>query len=212
MNKQFIIVAALAAFLVVAGPDAAAVSGPGSAQMEDGTGAQVQNQTQVQNQGETTQVQTREQEAAMVGVGAGAVLAEQRRSRVANAVQAMLQVAERNDGIGAQVRTIAQTQTQNQEKLEAGLQKLVGRSSFVKFLIGPDYGEIKAAARLLEKNRDQIRLIEQFKDQVADQADLQELESQLEVLTQVNSEIEYAVGSAEKGFSLLGWMFRLFAK
>ena len=75
-----------------------------------------QNQNQQQNQGEENQIQNQEQEIIEIEEG-GSAMAEQRRSQVANAVHEMLQVAERNGGIGEQVRVIAQAQNQNQEQL-----------------------------------------------------------------------------------------------
>lgn len=65
-------------------------------------GNQARQQAQTTNQGETS------------------------RAQVANAVQEMLQVAERNEEFGQQIKTIAQNHNQNQEKIEASLQKTQG--------------------------------------------------------------------------------------
>ena len=172
-------------------------------QDETGAGNQVQNQNQVKNQGEENQVQNREQEATQV--------TEQRRSQVADAVQEMLQVAERNGGIGQQVKTIAQTQTQNQEKLEASLQKVQSRSGFAKFFVGPNYGEINNAKKILEQNKEQIKQLSQVKNQLANQGDAQNLTQQIQTLEQASLQIENSLGTAQKGFSLFGWMFRMFS-
>ena len=173
-----------------------------------GTGNQVQNQNQVKNQGEANQIQTSGQQ----GTQSGSAVAQQRRSQVANAVQEMLQVAERNGGIGQQVKTIAQTQTQNQEKLEASLQKVQSRSGFAKFFVGPNYGEINNAKKILEQNREQIKQLNQIKTQLSNQGDQQTLTQQIQTLEQANLEIENSLGTAQKGFSLFGWMFKLFSK
>ncbi|MBU4353427.1 hypothetical protein L6251_03110 [Candidatus Parcubacteria bacterium] len=173
---------------------------------------QVQNQNQTQNQGEANQIQNNEQEGTQSQNKSGSVVAEQRRSKVANAVQEMLQVAERNGGIGQQVRTIAQTQNQNQEKLEASLQKVQSRSELVKFFVGPNYGEINSAKKILEQNREQINQLNQVKNQLASQGDQQQLMEQIQTLEQASLEIENSLGTAQKGFSLFGWMFRLFAR
>ena len=115
--------------------------------MQDGSGTG----NQVQNQGETNQVQNQEQEATQAKSGNGLQVAEQRRSKVANAVQEMLQVAEKNGGIGQKVKTIAQTQTQNQDKLETSLQKVQSPSGFSKFFAGPNYGEANNAKKFWNK-------------------------------------------------------------
>ncbi len=174
-----------------------------------GTGSQVQNQNQVKNQGETNQIQTNEQEGTK---SQNSAVAEQRRSQVANAVQQMLQVAERNGRIGQQVKVIAQTQTQTQAKLEASLHKIQSRSGFVKFFIGPNYGEINNAQKLLEQNREQIKQLSQIKTQLSNPDDVQVLTQQIQVLEQVNLQIENSLQNAQKGFSLFGWLFRLFSQ
>lgn len=183
-------------------------------QTQDGSGAdnQVQNQNQIKNQGETNQIQNNEQEGMRNQNKSGLATSQQRRSRVASAVQEMLQVADRNGGIGQQVRIIAQNQTQNQEKLETSLQKVQSRSGFAKFFIGPNYGEINNAKKILKQNREQIKQLNQVKSQFADQGDQQILTEQIQLLEQSNLEIENSLNVSEKGFSLFGWLFKLFAK
>jgi len=160
--------------------------------------AEVQNQDE--NKDEEKQLQT------------GSAMAEQRRSQVANAVQEMLQVAERNGGIGEQIKTIAQNQNQNQEKIEMSLQKVQKRSGFAKFFIGADYGEIKNAKKLLEQNQEQAQQLDQIKNQLLNQSDQQQLTEQIKALEQNNLQIEDSLETSQKGFSLFGWMFRLFSK
>lgn len=174
-----------------------------------GTGDQVQDQNQEKNQSEITQIKINEQEGMN---GQNSAVAEQKRSQVANEVQQILQDPERNGGIGQQVKTIAQTQTKNQEKLEASLQKVQSRSGFAKFFIGPNYGEINNAEKLLEQNQEQIKELKQIKTQLSNQVDAQTLTQQIQTLEQANLQIENSLQKEQKGFSLFGWMFRLFSK
>lgn len=163
-------------------------------------------QERARNQGEEPMLQNERQENAMAGNG------EMIRSNVANAVQEMLQIAERNGGIGEQVRVIAQEQNMNHEQLGLGLQKIQSRSAFSKFLIGPNYGEINKAKGLIEKNRDRIQELTQLREQMIESEDAGTLEEQVSVLQQANMDIEEALMPLEKGFSLFGWMVRLFAR
>lgn len=172
---------------------------------QDGT----ESGSQVQNQGEANQVQAKEQEGDR---GQNNAIAEQRRSQVANAVQEMLQVADRSGGIGEQVRVVAQNQNQNQEKFESGLQKIQSRSGFAKFFIGPNYGEINNAQKILEQNREQIMQLDQIKNQLANQGDAQILTQQIQILEQINLQMENSLQNEQKGFSLLGWAFKFFSK
>ena len=172
-----------------------------------------QNQQEPENgNGNQNQEQNQEQKNNEVKTNNGSSTSEQRRSAVANAVQELLQVADRSGGIGQQVRLIAQTQNQNQEKLEANLQKIETRNIFMKFVFGPDYNEINNAKKILEQNREQIQQLNQIKDQLSNQGDIQSLAQQIQTLEQTNSEIGDSLGTAQKGFSLFGWMFKLFSK
>lgn len=150
--------------------------------------------------------------AARAGNPPGMAIAEGRRSAVADAVQQLLKVADRNGGIGDQVRTIAQEQSQNRDLLEQNLQKIQGRSGVLKFLIGPDYGGISEAQGLLERDREQIQSLERIKSNLTDEADKQLVGDQIATLQQADTSIGDAIASAQKGFSLFGWAFRLFAR
>jgi len=92
------------------------------------------------------------------------------------------------------------------------LQKVQSRSGFAKFFVGPNYGEINNAQKLLEQNREQIKQLNQLKTQLVNQGDAQTLTQQIQTLEQANLQIENSLQNAQKGFSLFGWMFRLFSK
>lgn len=138
-------------------------------------------------------------------------VAEQRKSDVASAVQQIIQITEKDGGAGEQVKVIAQTQAQSQEKLETSLQKVQSRSGFVKFFVGPNYSEINNAKKLLEQNREQIKQLDEIQNQITNKSNKQKLTEQVQLLEQTNQEIENSLNTSQKGFSLLGWVFRLFA-
>lgn len=226
--KKTLIVAILLVFGFYS--QALAVSSKSSATQEDkatvaipaqgaqaGNTVQTNEQNKIMNQGENTQIQTQEQNVAQTqdktgdktNQGKGNATSQLRRSQVANAVQAMLQIGERNGGIGQQVKTIAQTQTQNQTKLEANLEKIQSRSGLTKFFVGPNYGEIKNAQKTLEQNREQIKQMNQIRTQLSNQGDQQLLSEQIKVLEQANQEIENLLANTQSGFSLFGWLNKL---
>lgn len=229
MNKQIFIASLLALTLLFVGNVyAKAQNGPqgmiqvqleGSQQVNSNSnngsdaGMQIQQQNQVnlqddglqnqvQNQGDNQQIQKVQQQGIMT----------QARSQVANAVQEMLQVAERNGGIGEQIRVIAQNQNQNQEKIENSLLQVQSRKTFTKFIVGPNYGEINNAQKMLEQNRQNLEQLNQIRNQIVDQVDSQQLLEQIQVLEQANLEIEDSLESAQKGFSLFGWLFKVFSR
>ncbi|HBI34071.1 MAG TPA: hypothetical protein DEA43_02345 [Candidatus Moranbacteria bacterium] len=172
-------------------------------------GSPVQEQTKVMNQGEVTQVQTQNGVENVAGKGNANGTATQKRSMVANAVQAMLQLADRNGGIGQQVKTIAQNQNQNQVKLEKNIEKIESRGAVAKFFVGPNYGEIKDSQKTLEQNREQIRQLNQIKTQLSNEGDQQQLTEQIKILEQANQEIESVLQNAQEGVSLFGWLNKL---
>lgn len=185
---------------------------------ENGNAIMTQEQNQVRNEGENTQIQTQEENTVQTRDDSidkahknesNSKLAEQRRSGVANAVKSMLQVADKNGGIGQQVKVIAQNQNQNQLKLEQNIEKIQSRGGFAKFLVGPDYGKIKDAQKILEQNKEQIRQLNQIRTQLSNQGDQQQLTEQIRILEQANQEIETLLADAQEGFSLFGWFNKL---
>lgn len=162
----------------------------------------VQNKNQEQEQ-EEVKTQNKSETSA---------IAEQRRSEVANAVQEMLQLADRNGGLGEQIRTIAQSQNQNQEQLETSLETIQNRSGFARFIVGLNYGEINKAEKLLEQNREQIQQLNELRNQLANQSEQTTLTEQIQALEQANTDIENILNGYQNKFSLLGWIFKIFAK
>ena len=65
---------------------------------------------------------------------------------------------------------------------------------------------------MLEQNREQIKQLGQIKNQLANQDDQQKLTEQVQLLEQSNQEIENSLNTSQRGFSLFGWIFRLFVK
>ncbi|MCK5286032.1 MAG: hypothetical protein KAJ58_02285 [Candidatus Pacebacteria bacterium] len=135
-----------------------------------------------------------------------------RRSRVANAVQEMENIATRNAGIGTQIRTIAQNQNQNQEEMENALQTAQQRSGFAKFLIGPNYGQLKDIDERLEAHTQNLGELKELRSQLQYSSDQTLLDEQIQVMEEIQTELEDAVGEEQRGFSLFGWLNKLFRK
>jgi len=159
---------------------------------------------------EPKEEQTKENEKVKEENSPSINISEQKRSMVADTVQEIIKIADRNNEVGQQIKVIAQTQNQNQEKLETGMQIIQSRSGFAKFFIGPNYGEINNANKLLEQNREQIKQLDEVKSKLVSQNDQQELIEQVQLLEQANQKIESSLSASQKGFSLLGWVFRRF--
>ena len=138
--------------------------------------------------------------------------AQTRRSRVANAVQKMLQFADREDGIGERVKTIAGEQNQRQERIDQALEKLQSRNRLVKFFLGPDYGALDTLDSDLAEFSGQIDQLKEYSLSLADQSDKDNLKEQVAVLEQVKNEAESDALAEKKTFSLFGWLVKLLKK
>ncbi|MFA7156901.1 MAG: right-handed parallel beta-helix repeat-containing protein [Bacilli bacterium] len=135
---------------------------------------------------------------------------EQRKSEVVDEEQEQFQIIEKDNEIGEDVEAIAQTQIQNQEKLEIGIQKIQSRNGFVKFFIGPDYSEIKNLEKVLKQNKEQIQKLNEIKIQVVDQEEKSKALEQIQIFEDVDQEVNILLDESKKGFSIFGWIFELF--
>ncbi|MCK5320768.1 hypothetical protein KAJ61_05285 [Candidatus Parcubacteria bacterium] len=138
--------------------------------------------------------------------------AGQRRSVVANATKEMFGIAERNQGIGQQIRTIAQTQNKNQEQIEDEMNQVKNRGRLNKFFFGPDYKNLNSVEDRLANHDEKMEQLKMLAAQIADEADAAKLLEQVEVMEQVKIELAKEVVSESKGFSLFGWLNKTLVK
>ena len=149
------------------------------------------------------------------GVNQAGGKATQRRSRVASAVQKMLEVAERNQNnqrVGEQIRAIAQAQNQNQEQVEAQMEQVKNRGQLKKFFFGPDYKNLNSIEDRLANHEEKLNQLRDLAEQIVDEVDATKLQEQIEVMEQVKIELAKEVVAESKGFSLFGWLNKMLAK
>jgi hypothetical protein len=139
-----------------------------------------------------------------------ASMGEQRRSQVANAVHEMLQVADRVGGIGEQVRVVAQSQQQNHEEVEDKLDEIKERSGLAKFFIGPKYDKIEKAKELIKQDKEKINKLEEIKSTLVSEEDKTKVDEQISIIKGAITEVEKIVGEEQSGFSLFGWLAKIF--
>jgi len=135
-----------------------------------------------------------------------------RRSRVANAVHELLAIADRDGGIGPQVREIAKSQQSSHEEAEKALEKVKGRKGWVKFLIGPNYKQISLVENRLDEINKQLEELKDLRGKLSNPEDSTLLDSQVEAIKQLQTELQAEVQDSKKGFSLFGWLNRLLSK
>ena len=137
---------------------------------------------------------------------------DDRRSRVATAVQALLAVADREGGIGEQVREIAKSQQNSHGEAEDALEQAKERKGWVKFLIGPNYKQISLVEDRLEEINQQLEELKDLRGKLTNPEDSTLLDSQVQAIAQLQSELQSEVEDSKKGFSLFGWLAKFFSK
>lgn len=175
-------------------------------QEEDGTlGIKAQNQVQGEPQ-VASQAQNQFQ-------GSNAPLeSQQRRSMVANAVQEMLQLAERNPGIGQQISLIAQSQNQAQEQAEAMMAEAKNRGQLRILFFGPDYKKLDLAKNNLTLHEEKINELKALVTTLDNPEEADLLNEQIIVMENVHESLAGEINSELSRPSLFGWFKRLFKK
>lgn len=134
------------------------------------------------------------------------------RSAIANFVQSLLAVADREGGIGQQVRLIAQQQNESKELTAEAIDTVEKRSKIKTFLLGTDYKNIGALRSEMVKTRNHIEQLTRLGDQAEIDQDKTELQAQIQNLEQEQTKINSFISENENKFSLFGWAAKLFAK
>lgn len=133
------------------------------------------------------------------------------RSAVSIFVQGLLNVADREqEGIGEQVRTIAQEQDDSANTAADAIDKVQSRNGLKTFLIGSDYKNLGALRSEMIKTRNRIEQLNREIEKIEVEADKTELQNQIQTLEQEQTKIENFVKDNESKFSLFGWFVKLF--
>lgn len=140
----------------------------------------------------------------------GQINAKEHRSTVANFVQSLLQVADREGGIGQQVSAIAQQQNQSASTTIQKIEKVQSRSKIKTFFFGTDYKNLGALRSEIAQTRNRLEKLDSLMENFQDEADKTELWNQIQTLEQEQTKIESFIKSMENKFSLFGWMVKLF--
>jgi DNA repair exonuclease SbcCD ATPase subunit len=136
-------------------------------------------------------------------------MAQERKGKVANAVQEMLAVAARSGGIGQEISVIAQEQKENQEVIEAKMEEVKRRGRLKKFFFGSDYKSINAIEDILENRSEKFSELKGMTQDLPREVDAEKLESQIQKIEEVKTELEQELEQETKGFSLFGWLNKM---
>jgi len=170
--------------------------------LQDQNGNQAQNKNQERNQ---EQIQNQEKN--------GEVNGEIHKSVVANFVQELLGVADREDGrIGQQIREIAQGQNDTKEKVAEAIDTIKNQSIIKTFLVGPDHKSslrLKAGISVVEN---QLVELNNLLDESILEESKTEIQNQIETMEQEKETINSFLEASNRQFNLFGWFIKLFVK
>lgn len=139
----------------------------------------------------------------------GQITAQEHRSRVANFVQELLQVADREGGIGEQVREIARQQNQASETAIRAMEKVQTRNRIKTFLVGSDYRNLGALRSELVQTRNRLEQLKRLMERAENEESRLELQNQIQQMEQEQERIRNFIKEQEGKFSLFGWLLKL---
>ncbi|MCX6781018.1 MAG: hypothetical protein NT003_02800 [Candidatus Magasanikbacteria bacterium] len=142
----------------------------------------------------------------------GQFTSEEHRSSVANFVQSLLKVADREDGIGEEVRVIAQQQNDSSATSTAAMAKVESRGRIHTFILGTDFkslGDLRSEMTTTQNHIDQLKKLE---SKMKTKVDKDELTKQISSLEDSQVKVNAFVTTHENKFSLFGWFVKLFSK
>jgi uncharacterized protein YxeA len=185
-----------------------------------GNAVQTNEQNAVKNQGENTQIQTQEQNTTQTKDSAkdkiknnkGQFNAELHRSTVAIFVQSLLDVADREDGIGQELRVIAKQQNDTKDRASDLINAVENRNKVKTFFIGTSYKNLGELRSQMVQARNQIEQLKRLSEKAENEGDKTELQNQIQILEQEQTSINNFITTNESKFSLFGWAVKLFRK
>jgi hypothetical protein len=185
-----------------------------SAGSQSGNAVQNQEQNKVMNQGENTQIQTQEQSAVQIKDKSkdskGQLNGASHRSVVATFVQSLLSVADREGGIGQEVRAIAQQQNVAKDRASDLINAVESRNKVKTFFIGTSYQNLGELQSQMVQTRNQLEQLKQLAAKVENEEDKTQLQNQIQTLEQEQTRINDFITKNESKFSLFCWAVKLF--
>lgn len=136
---------------------------------------------------------------------------EAHRSAVATFVHSLLAIADRDGGIGAEVRAVAQAQNDAATTTAEAMAKVENRSALATLLLGTDWKSIGVLKSEIRRTESNIARLEALLDDTTDVTVRADLETQIQALKDEQVKIEAFVEAHEDSFSLFGWFTKLFA-
>jgi hypothetical protein len=137
---------------------------------------------------------------------------EQHRSAVANVVQELIKIGDRDIIIGEEVKTVAQEEKGQSEIIKEKMDNVENRSGFKTFFIGSDYKNLGELRSELVTSQNHLDRLNKALERATSETIETDLEEQIAELETIKTKAESFVKENESKFSLFGWVVRLFNK
>ncbi len=134
------------------------------------------------------------------------VTAESHRSTIATFVKSLLSVADRDGGIGSQVRVVANSQNDSASTTAAAMAKVEKRGSLRTFFFGSDYKNIGVIRSELSTTTNNIVRLKNLLNLTSDASVRADINNQITALELIQAKIEAFLELNESKFSLFGWL------
>ncbi len=138
--------------------------------------------------------------------------ADSHRSDVALFVHSLLDIANREGGIGNQVRLIAQSQNDSATTTASAMDKVEEQSSLRTFFFGSDYKNLGVIRSELATTTANIEKLKVLLGSVTNVADRASLGVQIQALEAEQAKLDSYITNHENMFSLFGWFTKMFSK
>lgn len=176
------------------------------------TSSAAKNTNASTTRGNATSTAAKDKQASTAASTKGEITSASHRSVVATFVKSLLAVANREGGIGSQVRIVAQSQNDSASTTATAITKIDGRGSFRTFLTGSDYKNLGVIRSEIATTSANIAKLKVLLSQATSDTARAELNVQIKALEDEQVKIEAYVKANEAKFSLFGWFNRLFVK
>jgi hypothetical protein len=135
---------------------------------------------------------------------------EEHRSEVARFVQTLLGVADRDGGIGEQVRTIAREQASSSEKVVGAIDEVENRGKVRTFFFGSDYKNLGVIRSEVAQTRNRIEQLNRELERSASSTDTTMARAEIQTMEREQVRLETYIKDNEEKFSLFGWVVKMF--
>lgn len=133
-------------------------------------------------------------------------------SIVSHVVNELNKIAERDGGIGKELKDVAKEQNELKEKTVEAVKKIENRSGLKTFFIGTDYKNLGMLRSVTVTIDNHINRLMRAKERAINPATVADVEEEILLLQAEKTSLETFIKDNEDKFSIFGWFVKLFNK